>query len=353
MKWKLGEGLFTLVVLFLSATAVAGQGKFPLAANAPEGAPGIEVNVSDLGRVDGPAWGTNAPIPIKGGLSQTTLVADDNGFVYSLGGGLGMGPDTRINQLWRYDSGADTWMQLANIPGPGFAAYGAAVQLAGFIYVFGGIVGPPDPIAPTNAVFIYDIANDAWAPGANMPDVRFGAAVCQVNGRIFIAGGGTSAIENQLWEYDYVNDVWITTGLAPMPSGLTTYRIHGVGLNSTNTCYAFAGGFDGILNLAYNATTNVWSFRAPMPAGVTDPGVVTDGTLIYVTGGPLGPPARLQIYDPVANTWTRGSDLPSSVNNTSAALAGGFIYNVGGFDGTTSVPFNYSVAIGTGALQDR
>jgi hypothetical protein len=350
-------GVCAPFLLAVFSANVGAQGKkntdFPWAQNS-SGVKAV-VNESEVpgGSVDGVAWTTNSPIPVTGGLAQTTVVADDSGRVYSIGGGTGTGPDSRINQLWSYDPGSDTYTQLADLPiTPGAAHYGSAVQMGGFIYVFGGVVGPPGTVEVSNRTLIYDIANDVWMNGANMPDVRFGSAVCAVNGRIFVAGGGSAVIETSLWEYDVANDAFITAGLAPLPDGLPTYRIHAVGLDASNSCHVFAGAFDGALNLRYDVDANTWTFRQPMPVGVTDPGAVTDGTLIYVTGGPAGVNGRLQIYDPDANTWSMGPNMPSPVNNTGAALTGGTIYNLGGFDGTTSVPFNYSVTVG-GTLRQQ
>src|SRR5215472_16472181 len=47
-------------------------------------------------------WTTNAPVPVPNGLSQSTLVAS-GGLIYSIGGGIGTGPDSRTNQIWAYE----------------------------------------------------------------------------------------------------------------------------------------------------------------------------------------------------------------------------------------------------------
>src|SRR5713226_1508625 len=177
-------GVWALLLLAVFSANVGAQGKkntdLPLAQNSS----GLKaaVNESEVpgGSIDG-AWTTNSPFPVTGGLSQSTLVADDNGIVYSIGGGLGAGPDSRINQLWSYDPASDSYTQLADLPlTPGAAHYGSAVQLGGFIYVFGGVTGPPGPVDVTNRTFIYGIANDVWSNGANMPDLRFGSGICLV-----------------------------------------------------------------------------------------------------------------------------------------------------------------------------
>jgi hypothetical protein len=43
--------------------------------------------------------------------------------------------------------------------------------------------------------------------------------------------------------------------------------------------------------------------------------------------------------------------MPSPISNTGAALTGGTIYNIGGFNGMTSVPFNYSFTVGGASPQ--
>jgi hypothetical protein len=291
-------------------------------------------------------WSTNRSIPIANGLSQPTAVTGNNGWLYIIGGGLGPGPDTRSNQVWAYISDKDMWLRRADIPIPdGLSAFGAAAELNGFIYVFGGFAGSGFTGRILNTTWIYDVENDEWAQGPNMPGDRIGSAVAVVGDKIYIAGGGSSLAPppTTLWEYDPQAATF--TVKAPLPFALV--RIHGASYvtPARREVHVFAGGFDGINHLIYDVNANTWRVGPLMIIGVTDPAVVTGlDNLIYVMGGPVPAVGRTQIFDPSDGKWYIGSNLPGPVNNTSGSIIGDTIYVVGGFNGSASIPVNYSSA---------
>jgi len=292
-------------------------------------------------------WGPNSPIPIENGLTQTTIVAADNGLIYIIGGGLGFRPDERTDEVLAYDPRSDTYTILSTIPiPPGISAYGAAVAIGNNIYVFGGISGVLTP-AYLQSLWIYDIDLNSWSAGADMPAQRYGSAVGVVNGQIIIAGGGTTVVQTSTWIYDPVSDSYST--VAPMPDGFFTYRIHGVGLSDRGDAgqlRAFAGGFNGTGHFIYDVATDTWSMGPPIPFGITDPGVATRGSNIYVTGGTSPARGRLQIFNLDSNTWSQGAMMAGPVNNTSAAMtAEGVIYNIGGSNGSEAISINQSTVV--------
>jgi N-acetylneuraminic acid mutarotase len=297
-------------------------------------------------QTNGPTWVSNALIPVAAGLAQTTVAASGDGaFIYSIGGGVGAGL-TPTSAVYIYNTAADTWSTGSPIPvSPGNRAFGAAVEIAGFVYVFGGYNGS----MVLNTTFIYDEKNDAWSQGANMPAARFGSAVATDGVSIWVIGGfaGTSLGDetNTVWMYDPNGDAW-TTGFANMP--IPQGRIHAAELLD-GTVHVFAGGFDGVNHFVYDTMADGWSSAPLMPFGVTDPAVVTDGTLIYLGGGG-GPPPRglghFQIYDPDTLTWSQGPTMPApAVDNTSGAIANGSFYVVGGYNGFDATRTNYSIAL--------
>jgi len=295
----------------------------------------------------GLAWAPNSPIPIEYGLTQTTTVAADDGLLYIIGGGLGLRPDVRSDQLLSYDPRSDTYSTLAPIPIPdGISAYGAAVAIGTYLYVFGGFSGISFPVY-LQSLWIYDTINDAWITGRDMPAQRYGSAVGVVNGKIIIAGGGTTVVQTSTWIYDPGSDSYIT--VAEMPNGFLTYRIHGVGLSDRGDAgqfHALAGGPNGTGHFIYDVATDTWSMGPPIPFGITDPGVATLGSKIYVTGGVPPARGRLQIFNLDSNTWSQGPMMPAPVNNTSAAMtADGVIYNIGGSNGSEAIPFNQCIVV--------
>lgn len=317
--------------------------------NAAVASQGSGSNLAD--RLNGAMWTANAPIPEPQGVAQASVVASaDGALLYLIGGGVGSALAT-TNRLRIYNVANDAWTDGAPIPGSGMRSFGSAVELDGFIYVFGGLDGTTLP-APTvlNTTWIYDEANDSWAQGATMPAPRFGSAVATRTSTAIWVIGGYGGLEmmaetRTVWKYDPETNSY-STGYSDMPVPLG--RIHGVQLDG-GLVHVFAGGFDGVNHLVYSAGANSWSIAPAMPFGVTDPATVTDGSLIYLAGGggmaPRGP-GRTQIYDPATQTWSQGPAMPApAVDNTAGALAGGTFFVLGGFNGSSAAATNYSLVL--------
>lgn len=295
--------------------------------------------------LSGDAWQINTPIPVLNGLSQTTVAAF-GGLIYSIGGGVGVSPDQRINQVWAYDPAEDTWTRKADIPVPsGIVAHGAARALEGFIYVFGGVSGVGAEAQVLNTTWVYDIAGDAWTRRADLPSPRYGAAVALVGGRFIVAGGAT--LSEPLMEtllYDPNADTYTPRANLPIP----LYRIHGEAVVAKDILevHVFAGGFNGRNHLIYDPIADQWRRAVMMPIGQTDPAVVQVNEKFYVIGGV--PPALTtaigQIYDARRREWRLlGPLLPGPTNNTSGTNIGNTIYVIGGHNGADSIPTNYSL----------
>src|SRR6266849_2697597 len=304
------------------------------------------------GQIDGPSWSVNAPIPERRGAAQGSIVASNDGSViYSIGGGCCNAQYLDgFNRVWAYSPIDDSWSAAADIPvSVGIRSYGAAVELNGFIYVFGGVAEPGLSTTLLNTTWIYDEANDAWFGGANMPDFRFGSAVATDGAVIWVIGGFKSAAlfdtTNTVWMYDPSADAY-STGFANMPQYLG--RIKGAMLPD-GTLHVLGGHWDMNDHWVYDTVTDTW-FSAPLiPAAVLDPAVATDGARIYVAGdnGAVPrPPGHTRIYDPATTTWSDGPRMPPpAINNTSGTIANGTFYVMGGYDGATIPPVNYSLLV--------
>ena len=89
---------------------------------------------------------------------------------------------------------------------------------------------------------------------------------------------------------------------------------------------------------AYNPATNTWSYKAPLPAPVTNlvPGQagVLNG-MLYVVGGWCCSGngqdfSTVYAYDPVSDSWASKASLPSPREQASIAVVGGILYAIGG-----------------------
>ncbi|HEY0482445.1 MAG TPA: kelch repeat-containing protein [Kofleriaceae bacterium] len=277
------------------------------------------------------AWAQGAAIPLASGPSQSTVVASPGtNKIYVIGGGLGAGPNVRIDQLWAFDPVTSTWSHKTDVPAPGVGAnFGAATIVGGTIYVFGGINGPPGPVNPHRALWRYNIAADSWSRGHDLPTDNFGAAVAAIGGKIYVAYG--SGFITQTWQYDPATDTF--TRKADAPSLATNARVHGITLNGE--MHAFAGGFEGNAHVIYNPITDTWRSGPAMPFTATDPAVGVLGGKAMVVGG--RPTAHSQVFDPATNSWSQGpaiTGVAAGVDNTAGAVLGPTFHLVGGFDGT-------------------
>jgi hypothetical protein len=301
--------------------------------------------------LDGTGWRTNWPIPEAYGCAQgSTLASRDGSLIYHVGG-LGLGTYNRLRVYSPADDLGDAsamrspWWDAANVPlALGLRSYGSAVELNGFLYIFGGVTGETGVLDTT---WIYDEANDVWFRGANMPGPRAGPAVATDGAVIWVMGGYNQFLgpDHTVWRYSPKADDY-TTGFANMPRDLG--RIHGAWLPD-GTVHVFGGGEAGSLDnhLLYDTIANAWSPAPPIPIGVLDPAAVTDGMLIYLAGSPEGipfPPGYTQIFNPLSGTWSEGPRMPGpwGVNNTSGTIANGFFYVMGGFFGAAA-SINYSI----------
>src|SRR5258707_4959020 len=158
------------------------------------------------GHPNGSGWTTNSPIPEPLGVAQGATVASGDGLrIYHIGGITGAMTPTKKVRV--YSPADDTWSEAADIPVTiGIRTFGAAVELNGFIYVFGGV----DETGILNTTWIYDEAKDAWSLGANMPGPRFGSVVVVDGTSIWVGGGGQSLSigyeSDTIWRYETNSD---------------------------------------------------------------------------------------------------------------------------------------------------
>ena len=92
-----------------------------------------------------------------------------------------------VNEI--YNVAAGTWHKGAEVP-TGRSGV-AAVEMDGFVYVFGGeTFSPPTTF---NNVERYDPNNDSWVALPPMPTARHGLGAGATDGRIHVVSGGPQA----------------------------------------------------------------------------------------------------------------------------------------------------------------
>ena len=111
-----------------------------------------------------------------------------------------------LDDVFKYDSQQEVWMELENFPGgPRGYAYGVANNTHGYVGFGSNDDGYP------NDWWRYDFNNNEWEQLANFPDIgRNHPAMILSNNKIFV-GLGSANGENygDWWEYNILTDLWI------------------------------------------------------------------------------------------------------------------------------------------------
>lgn len=135
-------------------------------------------------------WANLGDLPA--GMAETHMgVAHDDRYVYFAGGFGGdlqnASPSQWItDELWRYDTQTNTWLERASMP----AARGAGVLalVGNRLHYIGG--NSADRVTNVDSHFVYDIASNAWLAAATpTPDAKDHSSVAVVGTRIYVLGG--------------------------------------------------------------------------------------------------------------------------------------------------------------------
>lgn len=145
--------------------------------------------------------------PLSQARQELAAVSTD-GRIYAIGGDVS-GASTWANE--EFDPSRNSWTTKAHIPIE-LQTRSAAAAFQGRIFLFGGFEKGGKP---SNRVFIYNPAQDAWIDGSPMraPQSRHG--VCELSSKIYVAGGrqGPNASLNSVLAYDPLLEQWD----APLP----------------------------------------------------------------------------------------------------------------------------------------
>ena len=245
-----------------------------------------------------------------------------------MGGGTSTG--TFLNDLWRWDTPAQTWTQLANMPTGKQNAQAALWN--GKIYLPGGFT-----TAHLTELAIYDIATNAWTTGAPLPAARSGMSAAY-NGKIYVFGGNPGPFSSII-VYDIATNTW-STSAASLPVGTTYGRAITVG----SFIYVVGGIGAGVTtNAVYrlDPATDTLSTMTPLQTARTWEELMSDGSNIYAvaggdatffTGVPL--PVTVEIYSIAGNAWTYGLPVVTKASSVAGGYAGGKLMIQGGVDNT-------------------
>lgn len=264
-------------------------------------------------------WSLRAQLPEETSeMGATTL----NGLIFTAGGFL---PENDRSVLV-YDIKNNRWTRGPDLPKG--THHAAVVSVNNKLYVIGGMMAE-------NAVQIYDPLSKKWSQGKSMPTPRVAMASAVLNGKIHLIGGarsidaGTAMTTHEV--YDPLKNSWETRAPLPFASehvsaGILKGRIFVVGGRN------HFRNMD--LNQVYNPATNSWSAGAAMNHARSGMGVVAFEKRLHVFGGEdlisRSIVNSVERYDPETNTWEILNPMIHGVHGDPTVVFQRFIYVAGG-----------------------
>lgn len=168
--------------------------------------------------------------------------------------------------------------------------------------------------------------------------VSFNNVVITVTNRVGLSGSALAVISP-----------WLDKAPLPLPSpsGIGTFGVDGTA-TLNGVLYADEYNSDGSAKAfyAYNATTDAWTAKAPLPSWRAGVGFAELNGLLYAVGGAdfSGFPIEtVQTYDANTNTWTDKASVPTR-GVYSVGVIGKLLYAVGTdyYSGDVSYAYNPS-----------
>ena len=278
-----------------SATALKDMWRFDPSANGGQGSWfGTQLAPIPVGRNSGVGFAINN----KGYVGTGSTV-----FNINQGG-------TQLNDMWEYDPTANTWKQMASVPGgPRFAAIGFNIGNLGYV----GTGQVADPNNPGNYISIKDFYSfdptksdtGKWVAESSMVnDKRYGAQSFANNSMGYVVGGindgGTASTDFEVFTPGAAQGAgtWkVLTPIKPLSDSSKTSaytsdlaRCNGVVLVIGGYAYLVTGstsyqGASVNTNWMYNFQTDQWVQRSPYPTANTTPRPARFGAVGFVVNG--------------------------------------------------------------------
>jgi N-acetylneuraminic acid mutarotase len=293
----------------------------------------VLIAISALSGAPPGAWTTEIRLPAP--IQEVAVTALD-GQVYVVGGSLS---GVVSNAVRSYDPVTRIWTSRQAYPGVG-RDHAAIAAVGGYLYLIGGISDWPQPSVTT--VNRYAPAANSWTTVAPLPTARGAMGVAVLNGKVYAAGGLTSATSvSDFTVYDPATNAW--TVLPDMP----TPRDHLTGAAINGKFYAIGGRVHGQLcsplNVVevYDPATNTWATAAPLLTARAGHAVGSVNGHIQVFGGEgsaglCGTIKSAEDYDPATDTWTELPDMLTPRHGIGGATIGTSVYLPGGATWTGS-----------------
>ncbi len=171
-----------------------------------------------------------------------------------------------------------------------------------------------------------------WLTKEPLSLARAEVGVATTGGKVYVLGGYAGGRVDQPFnqEYDAASNTW--RDRAPMPRGLN----HVVTVGFNGRVYAFGGFIEQNRNAVadaneYDIAQDRWRTLAPLPQKLGAAAAVELGGKLHVIGGrDVVSVGVHQVYDPATNTWAERAPLPQGRDHLGLVAVGGRIHAIGG-----------------------
>ena len=231
-------------------------------------------------------WVSLAAMPLAVSGTEAAFL---NGKIYVPGGVLESG--LVITNLQLFDIASNSWSQKLEAPTASQWFALATDADNGMIYRIGG--SRRNVTAPISDVLMYDTKANSWEQLPEMPEPRYGHEAVFLNGKILIAGGANrSGGLTRCWQYDVTTGLW--SQIAAM-NRARRFAVSGLGSDASGRPFWFVFGGDDPNSSqpladgeAYDIENNRWiqldeSFN--FSAGKTSAATAIINSKLYVAGG--------------------------------------------------------------------
>jgi N-acetylneuraminic acid mutarotase len=213
-----------------------------------------------------------------------------------------------------------------------------------FVYFVGGYPeGATSQSFATNAVYRYDTVANVWDRLPNLPQSRGGGAAALVGRTLHFFGGSDANRQDRTehWSIDLSSASANWVARTPMPSPRNHFGSVAIG----DRFYVIGGqtgqGDTAVYKsevLVFQPLTNTWSTVAPLlpvRSHIGHATFVRDGRIVVMGGDGQGG-TRLSLvseFDPVGNTWKNLTPLPAARKGGIGGLVGDVLVFSGGNNG--------------------
>ncbi len=236
-----------------------------------------------------------------------------------------------LNDTWIYDPDAKVWTRMSDSPVRG--GFCTATYLGGKVYVFGVYNG-----GYYDRTLSYDVRNDSWAIGTELPQVKAFMASAEIDERYILLAGGYPSPVSRCYLYDTVDQTYGDT------DSLMEGRAAGTLVRDGGKVF-YLGGWDFSTTVrddifAYDIASRTWDWAGQLPAPRCNmAGVMGGNGLVYLLGGGstptmgVGAQSTAWAWDSLTNEFTVISGLPVPIRYATAFdLEDGRVVYMGGYN---------------------